>query len=125
MPVPGIRTVFVMLSPLLGDIIRRLTQGRVSIDVIAVINTADSLEERLRELSPELILIGLGRGEDDAIAAAVAAALPGTRLLALSHDAKRIWLHQAGRHRHLLADPSVQELIAAIRGDLDRRVDGI
>jgi len=123
--VPGIRTVFVMLSPLLGDIIRRLTQGRVSIDVIAVINTADSLEERLRELSPELILIGLGRGEDDAIAAAVAAALPGTRLLALSHDAKRIWLHQAGRHRHLLADPSVQELIAAIRGDLDRRVDGI
>lgn len=122
---PGIRTVLARLPPLLADIIRRLTQGRVSIEVISVIDTLDALEERVHALSPELILIGLDRGEDDAIAVALVAALPGIRVLAISSDAKCISLHQAGRQRRVLVDPSLQDLVAAIRGDLDRIADGI
>jgi hypothetical protein len=123
--VSSIRTVMATVSPLLGDIIRRVTEGRVSIDVVAVIESRDSMAERLRALAPELILIALDCGEDDSIAAALADAVPGARVLALSHDAQHLWLHQPGRYRRALANPSLQDLIAAIRGDLDRVANGI
>jgi chemotaxis response regulator CheB len=115
----------VTVSPLLRDVIRRVTEGRVSIDVVAVIESRDSMTERLRALAPELILLALDGGEDDSIAAALADALPGARVLALSHDAEHLWLHQPGTDRWALSNPSLQVLIAAIRGDLDRGADWI
>jgi hypothetical protein len=115
----------VTVSPLLGDIIRRVTEGRVSIDIVAVIESRDTMTERLRALAPELILIALDGGEDDSIAAALADALPGARVLALSHDAQHLWLRQPSRDRWALANPSLQDLIAAMRGDLDRGADRI
>ncbi|MEO8714663.1 MAG: hypothetical protein ABI369_06595 [Acetobacteraceae bacterium] len=112
---PGIRTVFVTLPPLLGDIIRRLMERRVPLDVVDVLDSRDALAERLRLLAPALILIGLDPGEDDAVAASLAIALAGARVLALAHDARAASLHEAGKAPRALPDPSPRELIEAIR----------
>jgi chemotaxis response regulator CheB len=114
--VAGARVVMVAISPLLGDIISRLAEGRGAIEIVAAIASKDSLEERLRALSPDVILLGLDPGEDHIAAAARAGFASCARVLALSHDARQAWLHEAGKPAHALPDISQQDLIAAIRG---------
>jgi chemotaxis response regulator CheB len=117
--VRGIRTVIVALSPLLAEIIRRMTETRVPLDVVATLQTRELMLQHLQLLSPALILLGLDRGEDDAVAAMLAGMLAGVRVLAFASDARRISVHEAGKPQRGFADASAEELMAVIGEDLN------
>lgn len=123
--VAGIRTVIVTISPLLADLIHRLAEGHIRLEVIAVLETRDSLVERLKSLAPALVLLGLDASEDDAIAARLVDVVPGLRVLAFARDASHVFLHETGKAAQAFVDPSPSELITALAGGLNPSPDRI
>jgi hypothetical protein len=123
--VAGIQTIIVGLSPLLADLIHRLAEEQIQLEIIAVLESRDSLMGRLQSLAPALILLGLRVGEDDATAASLANLMPGVRVLAFARDASHAFLHQAGKPARAFVDPSPRELISALTEGLDPAVDRI
>jgi chemotaxis response regulator CheB len=117
--VAGIRTVVVTISPLLADLIHRLAEGHIRLEIVAVLESRDALLERLQSLAPGLILLGLYPGEDDAFAEMVADLVNGARVLALEPDASRVSLHETGKVARAFVDPSPSELITALAEGLD------
>ena len=57
--VADIRTVLTTMSPLISDTLVQQIGGHVDLDIVAKIDTRDRLEERLRAIGPDLVLIGL------------------------------------------------------------------
>lgn len=113
-PDPVRRAVMVTISPLLADVIRRVVAGHVAIEIVAEIRHRSRLEARLRALRPELVLMGLRRGEDDTIAHAILAALPQARIIAFSSDVRVAYVHETRPHRTELQDFSTEALFAIL-----------
>jgi len=61
-----------------------------------------------------MVVIGLGPDENPAIAGDVFTALPGGKVLALSHDQRRGWLFAGVGQCDVLADLSPASLAAAL-----------
>jgi DNA-binding NarL/FixJ family response regulator len=111
----GIRTVMVTMSPFLADIIEQLLTEHVGLDVVGRFDVRDLLEEGLQVLAPELIFVGLQRGEADEIGRALLALVPAAKVIAFSNDARCGYVYEMRAHRAMLIDISLQELIEAIR----------
>ena len=112
----GIRTALVTLSPLLSDIITQAVERDIELDVVARVEDRDSLEERLRLVVPELILIGLRAGETDAIATTVLAAAPEAKVIAFSTDCRYAYLHEMRPYQATIIDVTPAALAGAILG---------
>jgi DNA-binding NarL/FixJ family response regulator len=112
--VAGIRTVIVTMSPLLTDIIEQLLSGRVTLEVIGRFDVRTLLEEKLRVLAPDLILVGLRRGETDEIGRTLLSLVPVAKVIAFTNDARHGYVHEMRAHRAALIDISPQALIKAI-----------
>jgi len=115
-----IRTIMVTVSPLLKDLVLQAVAGRAALHVVSVLESRRGLNKRLQAIDAELVLIALRPDEDDAVAAELARLLPKARIVALSHDMMRLWLHKPGGYRRTIADASTRTLVMAIRGDIDR-----
>ena len=115
-----IRTIMVTVSPLLKDLVLQAVAGQAALHVVSVLESRRGLYKRLPETDAELVLIALRPDEDDAVAAELARLLPKARIVALSYDMKRLWLHKPGGYRRMIADASTRTLVMAIRGDIDR-----
>ena len=66
-----IRAAVVTVPPLLVDIIKTLLAEHVIVDVVARLDDRKEVEKQLRLSSPDLIIIGLRKGETDASRATV------------------------------------------------------
>ena len=80
--VSGIRTVMVTTPTMLRDLIERLAQGRVQLDIIAEFDARHDLARRLTSMRPDLVVIGLGRNETDGIIRGLLRMLPATKFIA-------------------------------------------
>jgi hypothetical protein len=86
------------MSPLFSDILVQQIGGHVDLDIVAKIDTRDRLEERLRAIGPDLVLIGLYHGEADEIAHSLLAAAPVAKVIAFSTDGRHAYVHKRGTH---------------------------
>jgi DNA-binding NarL/FixJ family response regulator len=110
------RVAIVTIPPLLVDILREVMAGHLTIEIVAQIVRRTRLEQRLRAARPDFVLIGLRRGESDAIARTVLIALPDTKIIAFSSDVRHVWVHQMRPYRTELHDFSPEALIAHLKG---------
>jgi hypothetical protein len=81
-----IRTVMVTTPAMLRDIIKRLAVGRVELDVIAEFRARHALVRRLTAIQPDLVVVGLRRGEPDAVIHRLIMVVPATKFIAFSGD---------------------------------------
>jgi DNA-binding NarL/FixJ family response regulator len=109
------RAVIITMSPLLADIFRELLSPQVAIEVVAEIGHDGPLEQRLRALQPDLVLIGLRSGEADGIALSVVMALPHAKVIAFSSDARHAYVYKMRPHRTELNDVSKDALLAILK----------
>jgi chemotaxis response regulator CheB len=121
--VARLRTLVVTLSPLLRELVTSVLPSQISVDVVEVLQSREGVAERLRDLAPDLVLIGLLNGETDAIALPLLAALPSVRILVLAPNGEHAWLHQSHGRRVALSHLSVQALREAMQATAVRQVD--
>jgi chemotaxis response regulator CheB len=113
-PVAGLRAVAVTMSPLLRDVITTLLTYHVAVEVVAVFDTRAESEKWIEDVDPNLILVGLQPGESDEIAATLLTRLPNARIVAISHDGRRVSIHETRPHCRILADVQPQGMVDAI-----------
>jgi chemotaxis response regulator CheB len=109
------RVAIVTISPLFGDILRQILAGQAAIEIVAQIDRRSRLRQRLRAARPDCILIGLRRGETDAVALSILTALPNAKVVAFSNDFHRVWIHQMQPHRTEMHDFSLDAMIALLK----------
>jgi DNA-binding NarL/FixJ family response regulator len=103
------------MPPLFADILRQALAGQVAIEIVAQIDRRSRLEQRLHTARPDFVLIGLRRGETDAVALSILTALPDTKVVAFSNDLHRVWVHQMQPHRTEIRDFSLDAMIALLK----------
>jgi hypothetical protein len=94
------------------DLVTELVAPRRLLDVIAEFDDSNGIEARLRAAAPQLILLGLRRGQDDGAALALARLAP--QLIAFSDDRRNAFVYRGRERRIALIDFSAQMLIDAI-----------
>jgi DNA-binding NarL/FixJ family response regulator len=104
----------VTLSPFLADLVASVLQPHLPLEVIGVLQTRESLPEKLRQLEPDLIVLGLESGEADSCARPLLAALPSAQILVLEQNGRHAWLYRMRPHRTALANVSMPSLIRAL-----------
>jgi chemotaxis response regulator CheB len=109
------RVAIVTIPPLFGDILRQILAGQAAIEIVAQIDRRSRLRQRLRAARPDFILIGLRRGETDAVALSILTALPNAKAVAFSNDFHRVWIHQMQPHRTEMHDFSLDAMIALLK----------
>src|SRR5262249_30668507 len=82
--VPAIRTVMVTMSPMFRNLVTELMIRHRCLNVVAELDTREGLQERLRSLAPDLILIGLRRNEGDEIGLSLLHNRPNAKVIAFS-----------------------------------------
>lgn len=116
-----ITAVIVSMPPLLADIIRQVLTARAPIEVVAEIGSRSELAQRLRVLNPDLVLIGLERGETDRLCRSLLGDLPSATVIAVSNDARSAYVHEMRPTRVVKNDVSPASLADFLRGIVDRR----
>jgi DNA-binding NarL/FixJ family response regulator len=111
-----LRTAVVTIPPILGDIIKALLADHFALNLVGQFDSRAEVEEKLPLISPDLIIIGLRKGETDAIGRTLLAIAPLAKVIALSNDGRNAYVHEISAHRLSLTDVSPSELIDAILG---------
>jgi DNA-binding NarL/FixJ family response regulator len=114
--VTSIRAVTITMQPMLRDLITELIAGHTDVDVIAELDTREAIGQPLQSLAPELVLIGLGKGEGDEIGPLLLGLLPDAKVIAFSSDGRHAFVHRLHRPRTVLPDISPQQLIDTVLG---------
>ena len=111
----GVRTVVVTLSPFLADLVTNVLRPHLRLDVIGVMQSRERLAEKLRELQPQLVLLGLESGEKDSCARPLLAVMPSSGLiLVLEKNGQHAWLYRLRPHRTALVNVSMPALTGAL-----------
>lgn len=87
---PGRRAVAVMVPHFLADLIRHTLTDRVGLRIVAELADPESACKRLRELAPDVVIVGPADTAQPLNAARIRAMLPHARVLALSADLTRL-----------------------------------
>ena len=90
----GIRAVMVTTPAMLGDLIKRLTFGRVELDIVGELSDRARLVSRLRVLRPALVIIGMRASEADVPILDLLLKLPACKFIVLSHDGRSMTGYQ-------------------------------
>ena len=107
----AIRTVTVTMTSIFRGLVTELIAGHGNLDLVGTIDSRDRLEEQLQLLSPDLILVGLGRNEGDEVGLSLVRLLPNARVIALSSDGRDAFVYQMRAQRMALRNVSAQSLI--------------
>ena len=110
------RAVFVTMPPLFSEIVNDVLGGQLDIDLIAQFDRNAQLDERLPELAPDLVLLGLHAGERDEFVKSLLELAPAAKVIAISSDFHRAYVHEMRQHRRVLEDFSLDALLSAIIG---------
>ncbi len=114
----AVRTLVVTLSPFLRELVTSVLPPQISVDVVEVLGTREHLADRIREIAPDLVLLGLGEGEADAAALPLLAVRPLARILVLTRNGESAWLYESPGRRVTLSELSVASLKEALRASL-------
>jgi len=98
--------------------------GQITLDVVARFDKRALLREKLPEIGPDLVLVGLRSHETDRIGRSLLKLLPIAKVIAISSDARQAYLHEMRAHRAAIIDVSTRALIEAIRGPDQTRKRG-
>jgi chemotaxis response regulator CheB len=109
-----VRTLVVTVAPLLADLIRDVLQPNLTLDIVNILPTRESLPQHLRALAPDLLLLGLTESETDTIALPLLTTLPSVAILVVAPRGQHAWLYEMQPHRSVLADFSVAALAHAL-----------
>jgi hypothetical protein len=112
--VAGVRTLVVTVSPLLAELVTSVLRPHLALDVVAVLHTRDLLEERLRLIAPNLVILGLVGAETDASARPLLAVLPSAEFLVLEPTGRNAWRYEMRPHRTAMMDFSASALIETL-----------
>jgi DNA-binding NarL/FixJ family response regulator len=110
------RAVFVTVPPLLSELIAEVVSQQIDLKLIARLGEGDVLTERLPALAPDLVIIGLRRGETDEIGPLALGLVPNAKVLVISNDGRCAYLHEMRPHRKVFFDFSPTNLLAALAG---------
>jgi hypothetical protein len=114
--VAAIRTVTITMPRLFRDIIAELMARYGNLDVVEELGIRDGLEERLRALAPDLILIGFRKGEGDEIGLQLVRLLPNAKVIAFSSEGRHAFVYRMQLQRTVLLEVSPQMLIDTVLG---------
>jgi DNA-binding NarL/FixJ family response regulator len=109
------RMLVVTVSPLLRELVTSVLQSQFAVDVVEILEAREPVAERLRDLAPDLVLLGLLDAETDSVAASLLAVLPSVRVLVLAGNGEHAWLYEPQGRRTVLSDLSAQALREALR----------
>lgn len=101
---------------MLWDLIRRLADGHVMLDMVAELEDRDEFEQKLTSARPDLVLIGLRGDESDEVVVPVLTCLPAAKFIVFSSDGRQASGYELQLQRTKLADLSPQGLINFISG---------
>jgi DNA-binding NarL/FixJ family response regulator len=109
-----VRTLVVTVAPLLADLIQKVLRPNLTLDIVGVLSTRESLPQHLRVLAPDLLLLGLTQSETDAIALPLLATVPSAAILVVAPSGQHAWLYEMQPHRSAMLDLSVAALARAL-----------
>jgi DNA-binding NarL/FixJ family response regulator len=112
--VAAIRTVMITMPRLFRDLIAELMARHKNLNVVGELNSRQGIEGLLRPLAPDLVFIGLGRNDEDAIGLSLVRLLPNAKVIAFSSETRHAFVYQMQPQRSVLLDLSPQALIDAI-----------
>jgi DNA-binding NarL/FixJ family response regulator len=104
------------MAPLFRDVVTELMARHANLDVVRELDTRDGLEEKLRTVAPDLILIGLRRNEGDEIGLSLLRILANAKVIAFSSDGRHAFVYRMQPQRIVLIDVSPHALIDTILG---------
>jgi chemotaxis response regulator CheB len=111
-----LRTVVVTLSPFLRELVTSVLSSEIVVDVIEVLDTRDRMIERLLDLAPDLVIVGLLEAETDTVALPLlAASSPAARILVLARNGEHAWLYDSRGRRARLSNLSTNDLREALQ----------
>ncbi len=107
-----IRTVVVTLPRMISDILEQLVVDDVALDIAARFDTRELIEDRLRAILPDLVLIGVRPGESWMIAQSVLTAVPAAKVIVFLSEGRSAYISEGHASWTYLPDCSA----AAIAG---------
>ena len=113
-----LKTVFISMTPLLYNLIKEVLCNKVSIECLGELPVTDEVLNRLKEMAPDLVLVGLSSDDTDRLAMSILCALPDAKVITYTSDGRHAYVNELIYHQHPLIDVSPQTLISAIVEDL-------
>jgi hypothetical protein len=110
-----IRTVVITLPTMISDIVEELFIADAELDIVERCDTRKLIEDKLRAVLPDLVLLGLSSGESWMIAQSVLAVVPDAKLIAFSSDGASAYVSDRDGSWTALTDFSPGEITGAIR----------
>lgn len=117
------RMLVVALSPFLRELVTGVLAPEIPVDVVEALASREHLAARIREYAPDIVLLGLGESEVEAVDPLLLKASSLARILALTRNGQSARLYESPGRREILSDLSVASLKEALRASLTRGSD--
>jgi hypothetical protein len=115
MTVAVIRTVVITLPMMISDIVEQLVIDDVALDIAARFDNRELIEDKLRAVLPDLVLVGLSPGESEKIWLSLSALVPDAKFIVFSSDGRCAYVLAKGTSRTPLTDFSPDAIASVIR----------
>ena len=116
----GIRVAIVTMPPIIADLALSALRERAAVTMCAAYPARAQAAAKLGADDPDLVLLGLARGEDTRFAAGLARPLSRAVIVALSRDGHRAILVRGFHPPRIFADVSLSDLTDAVIAALAR-----
>jgi DNA-binding NarL/FixJ family response regulator len=120
MTVTVIRTVVITLPMMIGDIVKELLIDDVELDIVGRFDSRERIEDMLRAVLPDLVLVGLSPGESGISTQSFLAVVPNAKVIAFSSDGRSAYVSQTGgswTHLRDFGPDAITKVIRTIRRD--------
>jgi DNA-binding NarL/FixJ family response regulator len=115
MTVAVIRTVAITLPMMISDIVKALLTDDVELDIVARFDSRELVEDQLRAVSPDLILVGLSPGEPGMTGLSFLTVVPDAKVIGFSSDGRSAYVSQRDASWTHLPDFSADAITKVIR----------
>ena len=116
MAVIELRTAGVTVSPIALDLFVAILAPFATVTIIGRYTARDGIMNALAAADPDLIVVGVQDGGDQAFTATLLAHAPGARIVMLTGDGRTATVTVTGATPIILRDPSPKQLAEAIIG---------
>jgi hypothetical protein len=115
MTVTVIRTVVITLPRMISDIVEQLVIDDVELDIVGRFDTRERIEDDVRAVSPDLVLIGLMPGESVMTGLSFLTVVPAAKVIGFSSDSHSAYVSQRDASWTHLPDLSADAIASVIR----------
>jgi DNA-binding NarL/FixJ family response regulator len=115
MTVAVIRTVVITLPMMISDIVKQLLIDDVKLDIVGRFDNRELIEDMLRAISPDLVLVGLSPDEPGITGLSFLTVVPAAKVIVFSSDGHSAYVSQRGASWTHLPDVSPDAITSVIR----------